>query len=1097
MSPQKRKILSVAVFLVGFIVFFFVANQARSQYLGGGTGTLTSLEQFRATTSPVSGITQSVYGKSLIFTGITTGLCLTLNSNHVLTTTSCGGSSASTTALSDSNTWSGTLNSFLNTIKVSTLTGLIAGNNGTLYQTATTTLTAGTNVSFSGGTPVILGSSPVTINATGGSGSGTISTSTTPSRGGLAYWTSSGAFPETLGTVATTTATCTGIVSCTGFTVIGTSPITINASAGSSASSTLLGDTNTFSGTDIFSNTIKVASLSGLIGGNAGTLYAFASSSLFGYIPVQSVTASAPLFSSGGVNPNLTWFGLSTTSALTQGQVLYNTTGGNGVASVGTSTPTVSAPITYSGTLGNFIGGIAGAFGCTNASSGVTGCLTGTDWNTFNNKIGWGQATSTSPNQFVYTNNNGLLISVASSSLNLPNTALANSAITINGSSVSLGGSITVSSTTLLANSNTFGGTQTFTNAPIFSSLTGILKGNGAGALTVASNGTDYSLISALTCSAGSHFSGVTASGTFTCSADTGSGGTGLSTTSPVSAGDLLYYSSGGAGSATGVATTSASCSGTVSCTAFTVLGSSPITITGSASGSFPFTATTNFGGVVYATSTPSLWFQAGTYASSTSYMDNLAIGSTTGVAYANAPIIIGGNFNGTVQAVIQNKSTGNNASGNFVVSDDRGTDSTYYGEFGINNSGYSQAPFASQNAGDVFLNANDGALVIGTASTTNSLADLRFTTGGTASSSIRMIIRRGGLIGIGTTTPVLGALTIATTTAPQEVWSSGAGFSSWAVRNSFGTLYFATTSITAPNATSTASALSINTNSVVNFSVRPTITGGTNSGTGGFAFVTSPTIATPTFTTSAVSPILIGGSAVGATLNLKATSGAGVGAESILFTLGNNGAITSATMKLSGIGIGTTTPQWPLQIASSTKAQLALSDGSLTSSIFAMRNAGGNFYLATASPSTFATSTNSIFSIITGGFSGLFGFGTTSPFYPVTVDNGSIHVAQNKPATSTSMTLSGTTANDFVLRMGTASYTVTITNMRPGQKMTVDTCNPSSTGGAVTWSGVQWDSGTVPTQVTTANKCQTWYFRGTFGTSTPLIVGYPASSGF
>lgn len=55
----------------------------------------------------------------------------------------------------------------------------------------------------------------------------------------------------------------------------------------------------------------------------------------------------------------------------------------------GTSTPGTTAPIGYSGTLGQFIGGVSGNFTCTNASSGVTGCLTGTDWNTFNGKSGF------------------------------------------------------------------------------------------------------------------------------------------------------------------------------------------------------------------------------------------------------------------------------------------------------------------------------------------------------------------------------------------------------------------------------------------------------------------------------------------------------------------------------------------------------------------------------------------------------------------------------------------------------------------------------------------------------------------------------------
>lgn len=55
--------------------------------------------------------------------------------------------------------------------------------------------------------------------------------------------------------VATTTATCTGTVTCAVHTVIGASPVTINGSG--AASSTLLGDNNTFSGTNIFSNALS------------------------------------------------------------------------------------------------------------------------------------------------------------------------------------------------------------------------------------------------------------------------------------------------------------------------------------------------------------------------------------------------------------------------------------------------------------------------------------------------------------------------------------------------------------------------------------------------------------------------------------------------------------------------------------------------------------------------------------------------------------------------------------------------------------------------------------------------------------------------
>ena len=68
---------------------------------------------------------------------------------------------------------------------------------GILYGDSTIrlkTVTIGSNLTFSAGT----------LSATGGSGVGTVSTSTTPSIGGLAYWTSL-AYPSLLGTVATGT----------------------------------------------------------------------------------------------------------------------------------------------------------------------------------------------------------------------------------------------------------------------------------------------------------------------------------------------------------------------------------------------------------------------------------------------------------------------------------------------------------------------------------------------------------------------------------------------------------------------------------------------------------------------------------------------------------------------------------------------------------------------------------------------------------------------------------------------------------------------------------------------------------------------------
>lgn len=59
--------------------------------VGGGTGTINQLQQFVATTSPVSAITQAVFGKSFRLSGQSTG-CAQFDSNGVLTSSgsACG-----------------------------------------------------------------------------------------------------------------------------------------------------------------------------------------------------------------------------------------------------------------------------------------------------------------------------------------------------------------------------------------------------------------------------------------------------------------------------------------------------------------------------------------------------------------------------------------------------------------------------------------------------------------------------------------------------------------------------------------------------------------------------------------------------------------------------------------------------------------------------------------------------------------------------------------------------------------------------------------------------------------------------------------------
>lgn len=101
---------------------------------------------------------------------------------------------------------------------------VLYGGNGSYQSVATSTLTAGNGLTGSftqigtGGSIAL--SAPVSI-ANGGTGS------TTDVQGQLFYG-GNGSYQS----IATTSVTCTGSASCTGFTVIGSSPITINATGG-------------------------------------------------------------------------------------------------------------------------------------------------------------------------------------------------------------------------------------------------------------------------------------------------------------------------------------------------------------------------------------------------------------------------------------------------------------------------------------------------------------------------------------------------------------------------------------------------------------------------------------------------------------------------------------------------------------------------------------------------------------------------------------------------------------------------------------------------------------------------------------------------
>jgi hypothetical protein len=94
---------------------------------------------------------------------------------------------------------------------------------------------------------------------------------------------------------------------------------------------------------------------------------------------------------------------------------------------------------------------------------------------------------------------------------------------------------------------------------------------------------------------------------------------------------------------------------------------------------------------------------------------NSINIGSLTYVA-SGAFVAFGSNANSYSQVVIQNANNGTQASADFVVSNDIATDSTYYGDFGINSSKFSPVIGSLDEPNAVYLLSSTSNLAIGTA---------------------------------------------------------------------------------------------------------------------------------------------------------------------------------------------------------------------------------------------------------------------------------------------------------------------------------------------------------------------------------------------
>jgi hypothetical protein len=233
------------------------------------------------------------------------------------------------------------------------------------------------------------------------------------------------------------------------------------------------------------------------------------------------------------------------------------------------------------------------------------------------------------------------------------NAQLANSSVTLNGTSVSLGGSATI--TAANPNALTFGTGMSAGTYDGSSAKTINLANSGVSAATYGS----ASAVPVFAVNAQGQITSVT--NTSIAIANTAVSGLGTMSTQNANAVAIT----GGTINGTSIGTT------TPAAANFTTLAANTTTST-----------------------TPVLSFNAANTIA--------AFGSTTA-----------GSYN---QLIIQNKSGATGSSANYVISNDLGTDSTYYGEFGMNASGYASttyADFFSMNNG-VYFSAHDGDVSIG-----------------------------------------------------------------------------------------------------------------------------------------------------------------------------------------------------------------------------------------------------------------------------------------------------------------------------------------------------------------------------------------------
>lgn len=262
------------------------------------------------------------------------------------------------------------------------------------------------------------------------------------------------------------------------------------------------------SSTQGFFGSLSIGALSGFLKATAGsvaTSLVNLASDVTGVAPVANGGTGWANIAAGAIPYGNGAGALATTSAGTAGSVL---------ALIG-GIPTWTATTTFTGPLAYANGTVS----IPSANGSTNGYLSSSDWTTFNSKqavlvsgtniktvngttlLGSGDLVLTAASSTllsdtnVFSGSNSFTTTITGSISGNAGTATAlQNARTINGTSFDGTQNITITaaSSTLLANANTWTSSQTFSSAPTLSTLSGLLKGNGASAVTAAQAGVDY-----------------------------------------------------------------------------------------------------------------------------------------------------------------------------------------------------------------------------------------------------------------------------------------------------------------------------------------------------------------------------------------------------------------------------------------------------------------------------------------------------------------------------------------------------------------------------------------------------------------------------